>query len=92
MSASKACTIRCLPDGLYLAAPFNREFVRELKSSIYYKDREWDEDNKTWIINYAHQNTVEAIAKKHFNEAFRVVGDTTVNLHTGFTLTARRLF
>jgi len=52
-----------------MQAPYNRQFVDELKAVIPADKRSWDPENKVWVITSPWEATAGDIAKKFFPKA-----------------------
>jgi hypothetical protein len=46
--------------------PYNRDFVDELKNKIHYTERQWDRDNKVWLVTEAEADKALEITARYF--------------------------
>jgi hypothetical protein len=55
-----AVEIRC-------ETPYNVAFVDELKRTFTFPDRQWDPDDKVWILALRHEQALIALCREHFD-------------------------
>ena len=53
---------------LKVVAPYNANFVDDLKSTIQPGHRSWDPDAKAWGVNEVYLEDLVAMCQRHFND------------------------
>lgn len=53
---------------LKVVTPYNADFVDELKSNIQPSHRQWDPDNKHWLINDLYLEDLVNMCQRHYDE------------------------
>jgi hypothetical protein len=54
--------------GMYLYAPFNRDFTDAMKEMVPRDEREWDKVKKAWWISDAWIDDVDILLRDHFED------------------------
>lgn len=62
------CKLEPHGNGIAVSTPFSRGFVYDLKEAIPSHEREWDGDNKVWIVAPQHGHTVAALCRRYFSD------------------------
>lgn len=60
----KIAYIRYTDSAMFILAPYNTDFISELKKST--KTRKWSKENKEWVVDIEERETVLNIALQHF--------------------------
>ena len=64
-------TLTSIPDkaNFELLAPYDAEFLEELKDTIPKHSRKYDFTGKVWLINKSYYNHVKLLCERYFDEA-----------------------
>lgn len=54
--------------GMYLYAPFNRDFTDAMKEMVPIDERKWHGDKKAWWISDAWTDDVDILLREHFED------------------------
>ena len=58
-------------DKIYITSPYNGEFVTALKEAIIWKQRKWDGESKSWVIDNNPENleTINSLLLEYYVES-----------------------
>ena len=66
---SKAAILKSPKEGwLKVVTPYNENFVDELKSTVQPPHRQWNPEEKYWLVNELYLEDLIIILKRHYDE------------------------